>query len=436
MRFEAFQREERWLRDLAAEAEELSTSLDEQAGAAEASSERLAVAPAGGLKADWLQEVAERARKRFVEVTKGLRELVQGVRAVAAEVEQEKAERWQPDFERARRDYQALRKELTERGVDFSQHEKLLQQRAVLEREIKNLDGIDRELEKVDKQIRDAWSNLVAAHEARLQMRRERARALEEVDADVRIEVFPFRDRADFESRREEWFGGAGVQERDWTLLCEHLYAPAGSVPERIQGLVEALREDIESTRSRGKALEPGESDVARLLGNDVGSSLTRFFFRALERDDRIRLDEMERFLPEDAVEARVRGSDGAFKPIATGSVGERSTAMLSLLLSAGEQPLIVDQPEDDLDNQYVYSVVVNLLRRRKFSRQILIATHNANIPVNGDAELIVALGVKNRLGVVLQAGSIDREQVKDEVSLIMEGSAEAFRLRRERYGF
>ncbi len=108
----------------------------------------------------------------------------------------------------------------------------------------------------------------------------------------------------------------------------------------------------------------------------------------------------------------------------------------LRLLPRPELQPIVIDQPEDNLDNQYVYNVVVDLLRRRKFSRQVIIATHNANIPVNGDAELIVALGVQDRLGVVLGAGSIDRREIKDLVSVIMEGSAEAFRLRRERYGY
>ena len=147
-------------------------------------------------------------------------------------------------------------------------------------------------------------------------------------------------------------------------------------------------------------------------------------------------VDEIERFLPEDLVKANARTTDGSFKTIETGSVGEKSTAILSLLLSAGDQPIIIDQPEDDLDNQYVYNVVVDLLRRRKFSRQVIIATHNANIPVNGDAELIVALGAKNRLGMVLDFGSIDQPDIKNQVSVIMEGSAEAFRLRRERYGY
>jgi len=80
--------------------------------------------------------------------------------------------------------------------------------------------------------------------------------------------------------------------------------------------------------------------------------------------------------------------------------------------------------------------VVVGLLRRRKFTRQLIIATHNANIPVNGDAELIIVLDVENRLGVVKTSGSIDRPEVKHLVSVVMEGSEEAFRLRRERYGY
>ncbi|MCA9712967.1 MAG: hypothetical protein KDK70_44490, partial [Myxococcales bacterium] len=185
------------------------------------------------------------------------------------------------------------------------------------------------------------------------------------------------------------------------------------------------LRTDLDATAARGTAIGEGESATADLLGDRV---LTKNFFNALVKRDRVRADEIERFLPDDLVEAQVRSADGSFKTIVTGSVGEKSTAILSLLLSAGDQPIIIDQPEDDLDNQYVYNVVVDLLRRRKFSRQIIIATHNANIPVNGDAELIVALGVEKppqdpeapgSLGVVLDAGSIDKPDIKHHVSVI-----------------
>jgi hypothetical protein len=228
------------------------------------------------------------------------------------------------------------------------------------------------------------------------------------------------------------------LQERDWDLLVDYVLAEGAPVADRLRELVDALRRDIEATHLAGRPIDARSAKVTALLGAESAQKLTGHFFNALQRGDRIRLDDMERFLPEDAVEATARGADGRFKPIAQGSIGQRSMAVLSLLLSAGDEPLIIDQPEDDLDNQYIYDVVVDLLRKRKFARQIIVATHNANIPVNGDSELIVALGVSeyDRLGMPLGTGSIDSEHVKDLVSRIMEGSAEAFRLRRERYGY
>jgi ABC-type cobalamin/Fe3+-siderophores transport system ATPase subunit len=432
-RFDGFESERRWLEDARKEVERLAGELDETAATMEGDDSGGGAPPASTPTAVWLRSVADRVRAAREAGAGALRAQASALRALRDTIVAEQAERWQAPYDEARSAYDTLRQEMTARGVDFAQHEKLLQRRALLEREVASLQRTAQDLEGVARKVRDARLQLVETHEQRLGARRERARALEDMDADVRLDVLGFRDREDFESRREQWFGGAGLQERDWVALCEHVFASNGQVSDRIRELVDAIRADVQATASRGASLGPGESQVASLVGAD---RLTRNFFNALGRRDRIRLDEIERFLPEDLVEARVRAADGSFKTIETGSVGEKSTAILSLLLSAGDQPIIIDQPEDDLDNQYVYNVVVDLLRRRKFSRQVIIATHNANIPVNGDAELIVALGVKDRLGVVLGAGSIDRSDIKELVSVIMEGSAEAFRLRRERYGY
>ncbi len=432
-RFDGFERERRWLEDTRKEIDQLASKLDDEAAAMEATDAGAGAPPDGTPTVDWLGSVADRVRTSREASATALCDQARALRALRDTLATEQAERWQAGYDEARSAYNALRQEMTARGVDFAQHEKLLQRRAQLERELASLQRTGQDLEEVARKLRETRSQLVETHEARLAARREQGRALEEMDADVRLDVQAFRDREDFESRRETWFGGAGLQERDWTVLCDHVFAPNGEIPGRIRALVEAMRADVQTTGARGTPLDPRGSQVASLVGTN---QLTRNFFNALARRDRVRLDEMERFLPEDLVVARVRAADGSFKTIETGSVGEKSTAILSLLLSAGDQPIIIDQPEDDLDNQYVYNVVVDLLRRRKFSRQVIIATHNANIPVNGDAELIVALGVKDRLGVVLGAGSIDRPQIKDLVSVIMEGSAEAFRLRRERYGY
>jgi len=431
-RFDAFERERRWLEDTRKEAERLAGELDQAAVTMEAAHSGGAL-PDTTPAAAWLRTVADRVSAARRAAAGTLRDQATALRALLDTIATEQSERWQASYEEARSAYDALRQEMTSRGVDFAQHEKLLQRRALLERELASLQKTAQELEAISRKLRGARLQLVEVHEQRLAARRERARALEDIDADVRLEILGFRDRDDFESRREQWFGGAGLQQRDWTALCDYVFAASGQVPDRIRELVEAMRADVEATVSRGTTMGAEESRVAVLVGVEC---LTKKFFNALARRDRLRLDEMERFIPEDLVEAKVRAADGSFKTIETGSVGEKSTAILSLLLSAGDQPIIIDQPEDDLDNQYVYNVVVDLLRRRKFSRQVIIATHNANIPVNGDAELIVALGVRDRLGVVLGAGSIDRPEIKDRVSVIMEGSAEAFRLRRERYGY
>ncbi len=434
-RFQAYQREEHWLSDVRRQVEAASTAVTEQADATAAVGQRLAAPPAGPT-GTWMASVADRVRAALDQAAAVLRDQASALRNLVQTVGNEQAREWRPGFEEARREYDELRGEMQGKGVEFAQHEKLLQQRVLLERELRELRGLDVEIEQVEREVRGRRAALVQLHEERLAWRRAQAHALEEADADVLLDIIPFRDEADIVSRRDEWFGGAGVQERDWAVLMEHLLAPDGSAPDRLAELTAALRQDVEATRQIGRALDAKSSAVAKLLGSTRASQLTGHFYGALRRADRIRLDEMERFLPEDAVEAKVRGADRHFKPVTQGSLGERSTAMLSLLLSAGDQPLVIDQPEDDLDNRYVYEVVVDLLRKRKFSRQIIIATHNANIPVNGDAELIVALGVEDRLGKVLQMGSIDRLEVKDEVSRIMEGSAEAFRLRRERYGY
>lgn len=435
-RFESYQREQHWIDERLREVETLSAALEDQAAAAESTQAGMPEVPSATANEKWLRDVSARLKERLERTITLLRDEAVSLSELVRSVRQEQQEQWQPGFQAAREEYEELRQEMNTRGVNFAQHEKLLQQRVLLEREVRELQGLAQEIDRTQQRIGEMRAELVRLHEHRLNLRQQQAKTLEDLDADVRLDIFAFRDRADFEPRREEWFPGAGLQERDWSILVDHVFAPNGSVPERIGNLVSAIGKDIEKTLELGRVLDSSGSAVVELLGPQLATKLTGHFFRVFQRAERVRPDEIERFLPEDAVEARVRSADGGFKPITTGSVGERSTAILSLLLSAGDQPLIIDQPEDDLDNRYVYDVVVNLLRRRKFLRQIIIATHNANIPVNGDAELIIALGVKDRLGTVLVAGSIERPEVKGQVSVIMEGSVEAFRLRRERYGF
>jgi ABC-type Mn2+/Zn2+ transport system ATPase subunit len=95
----------------------------------------------------------------------------------------------------------------------------------------------------------------------------------------------------------------------------------------------------------------------------------------------------------DDAITYRIYREDGSLAgPIENVSAGQKGLAFLNLLLASGDMPLLVDTPEEGLDNEGVYSELVPIFRREKEKRQIFVITHNANIPVNADAELIACL--------------------------------------------
>ena len=124
-------------------------------------------------------------------------------------------------------------------------------------------------------------------------------------------------------------------------------------------------------------------------------------------------------------------------------STGQKATAVLLLLLLESDAPLIVDQPEDDLDNRFITDGVVPRMRDEKRRRQFIFSTHNANIPVLGDAELILGLtasgDAENKGNAVIRpehVGSIDARGVRELVEEILEGGKNAFETRRLKYGF
>jgi predicted metal-dependent phosphoesterase TrpH/ABC-type lipoprotein export system ATPase subunit len=118
-------------------------------------------------------------------------------------------------------------------------------------------------------------------------------------------------------------------------------------------------------------------------------------------------------------------------------SLGQQQAILLTVLLfSQSTAPLIIDQPEDNLDSEFVYTTLVRSLRGIKEKRQIIIVTHNANIAVLGDAELIIPLRGQSEHSVIRDRGSIDTDNTKKLVCTILEGSPKAFKRRHEIYGF
>jgi len=164
------------------------------------------------------------------------------------------------------------------------------------------------------------------------------------------------------------------------------------------------------------------------------GITLNKAFLNHL---DKINKDEVatdvELWFPDDLLQVSYQRDDSKdFIPISQGSPGERTSALLALIMELGDAPLLLDQPEDDLENRLIFDLVVKYLRRRKTSRQIIVATHNANIVVNADAEYVVALkhGI---IPVVEERGSIQENGVRTAIRDILEGGERALRARYSR---
>lgn len=121
-------------------------------------------------------------------------------------------------------------------------------------------------------------------------------------------------------------------------------------------------------------------------------------------------------------------------KPLNDHSLGQRATALILFLLAQKEtNVLIIDQPEDDLDNQTIYKDVIKQIKSLKGDMQFLFATHNANIPVLGDSEKIISCSFSEKK-IHTHSGTIDDPETQKEIVTIMEGGEEAFNRRKNIY--
>ncbi len=125
----------------------------------------------------------------------------------------------------------------------------------------------------------------------------------------------------------------------------------------------------------------------------------------------------------------------GSYRSTESLSTGQRCTAVLAILLQVRGRPILLDQPEDHLDNAFVVDTLVPSLRQRGVDGQLIVSTHNPNIPVLGEAERVIVLGSDGDRGFVESAERLDASESVIAITDLMEGGADAFRRRAEFYG-
>ncbi len=310
-----------------------------------------------------------------------------------------------------------IKREAQTEALDPDRLLRLTEEKAGLAPLIEELDRREQELASLLSSRQQLLKHVRERRLAENQLRRERAEAIGALLRErLQLSVEFKGQKEDYKKRLGGIFRGSGVSQD----AIERLAAP-----EATDGiaLAEAARAGAEQVQAKFNVTGGMAERVAKWLAADES-----------------RMMELETVIPADALVVALRVDD-AYRSLEHLSVGQRATAILLLLFALEGRVLVLDQPEDDLDNRFVYEDIVQLLREQKGlkdskkRRQIIAATHNANIPVIGDAELVIGLDARDGRGQVIGRASIDERDIRELVKSVMEGGQEAFMRRAEKYG-
>jgi hypothetical protein len=229
----------------------------------------------------------------------------------------------------------------------------------------------------------------------------------------IKIKINNFRDRLSFEKKIRNIIDKEEHFDKDIEILLNECFK--GKVEDNLQ-------------KFRDKVLQ--------IRVEDDTNGYSKKFNKLFSKLEESQINKLLILVPEDEITIayKQKGSK-EFRPLSNASAGQKATAILTFLLSFGEYPLILDQPEDDLNGKLVYDLIVDKLQDAKGRRQVIIVTHDANIPVNADAELITCLSTNSYPIKILLRGTVDTPEIKREICDIMEGSVDAFDMRAKRYG-
>jgi DNA repair exonuclease SbcCD ATPase subunit len=290
--------------------------------------------------------------------------------------------------------------------------------RASLEQQVARLESLERqrtevnaELETLLKNRKSLKSDHILNRDQISTIRDEIASALQnEAGERVRIRVMRNADHLEYQQILADGLKGARVRNQN-ELLATLMQLR----PEQLAQLIQC--NDIDSFEE----LTHFGTERSRKILEAFRESIDPLALEVIAIEDRV------------GIELNVSTSGRPhFKDASDLSRGQKCTALLPILLARRDNPLIIDQPEDNLDNHFIFETVVNAVQRLKKRRQMIFITHNANIPVLAEAELVLVMNSDGRVGVIEKCGTVDecREQIID----LLEGGREAFELRSKRY--
>ena len=366
-------------------------------------------------------------------------ELKRTAAKLRAEIDSERSSlrqsQWQTALDEAVAAHQELVEALGTEGITSpGEHGRLVQERSRLEGELAVLKSQAEEQSRLIERSQQELEKVFEARCAVSETRRVFLRQVLEGNEFVRMELRDFGDSDALEAVERSLRGALGDEDH---FENDILYVDGDERSGIVVDLLDALPPEQASRRRVFKDRIDDLRErfaVACMGGGEFGGHLNNFLQRRYEQAPEF-LDRLLTWFPEDTlcVEYNRSGRETEFAPIAQASAGQRAAAMLAFLLAHGGEPLVLDQPEDDLDNHLIYDLVVRQIRQNKLRRQIITVTHNPNIVVNGDAEMVHALDFVGGQCRVVKSGSLQDLEIRNEICRVMEGGREAFERRYRR---
>ena len=354
---------------------------------------------------------------RIVQSLKGtVRMAVATAQARIRDLENDPDDLWRQTVEASAKEYKAVGAQLEAAGISSpAEYRDLLDEQSALQREIGRLENQRTTAQQQEESAADVLQQYRAVR-AELSGRREQFAHQTSSDL-VRIRIDAAGDRGNLPEFLRE------------TLRIAHFDQDHAELEQRI---------DPQSSRtwtwcSLDKTVDKLHASVA---GTGSWDAKDARFERALKRLQPEQLDRLALYVAEDAVTVSFREQrqpGKPWKPLAQGSPGQQTAALLAFVLGYGIEPIMLDQPEDDLDNALIYDLLVRQLREQKAQRQIIVVTHNPNIVVHGDAELVMSLETTNGQASFVCSGGLQERVVRDEICRVMEGGRDAFQARYRR---
>lgn len=319
---------------------------------------------------------------------------------------------WQNTGKDIAKQYDDVVAKLRDEGINFDKLDELLEKK---KSKINDLDKVRASKEKLEIVQEERKHLYVKYSDASTQISQMRTKFLNDVigqDTNVKFQIQRRRNRASFIQMMKTVLNKSNATiDEDIETFADIFFGKDGT--EKFRELVQNIRNKNNTTdyaaRTRAAITEMTPEAFARMIS----------------------------FIPDDDLVVSYKPEKSKkYIPLSNASAGQKTTAILTFLLAYGNLPLLLDQPEDDLDNKLVYDLIVTRLKKTKSKRQIIVVTHNANIPVNGDAEYIISMDSDTDLIKTKYQGTMDDGNIRKEICDVMEGTQNAFEMRAKKYHF